>query len=451
MKAPRFTRTAHIGGLLACALLALTAYVVVDNWGDAWTTPATPATSQAPNTASHAQPQSAQIERGQYLARAGNCVACHSARGSAPMAGGRRIDTPFGAVYSSNLTPDTHTGIGRWSPEDFWRALHHGRSQDGRLLTPAFPYNHTSVITRADSDDLLAWLQSLAPVNQPTPAHTLMWPLGTQPALAIWRSLFFSPTPFKPDPAQTADWNRGAYLVQGLGHCAACHSPRNALGASGAVDDLSGGLMPVVNWYAPDLTSDHETGLATSALSSIVQLLRTGESAQAQTSGPMAEVVQHGTQYMSEADLLAMAVYLKSRAQKAAATAAPPKPPLQAKVSLAVAAKGLQIYDRHCAQCHGEQGQGIATAAGATAYPALAGNRAVLLSDPTNLVQMVLYGGYGPATALHPRPFGMPPAVLELDDRDIAAVLTHLRTQWGNQASDVTPLQVNRIRAAQGH
>jgi mono/diheme cytochrome c family protein len=318
-------------------------------------------------------------------------------------------------------------------------------------LTPAFPYNHTSVITRADSDDLLAWLQSLAPVNQPTPAHTLIWPLGTQPALAVWRSLFFSPTPFKPDSTQTADWNRGAYLVQGLGHCAACHSPRNALGASGAVDDLSGGLMPVVNWYAPDLTSDHETGLATSALSSIVQLLRTGESAQAQTSGPMAEVVQHGTQYMSEADLLAMAVYLKSRAQKATATAAPPKPPVQAKVSLAVAAKGLQIYDRHCAQCHGEQGQGIATATGTTAYPVLAGNRAVLLSDPTNLVQMVLYGGYGPSTALHPRPFGMPPAVLELDDRDIAAVLTHLRTQWGNQASDVTPLQVNRIRAAQGH
>lgn len=451
MKAPRFARTAYIGWLIACALLALTAYVVVDNWGDAWTTPATPATSQAPNTASNAQPQSTQIERGQYLARAGNCVACHSARGSAPMAGGRRIDTPFGAVYSSNLTPDTHTGIGRWSPEDFWRALHHGRSKDGRLLTPAFPYNHTSVITRADSDDLLAWLQSLAPVNQPTPAHTLMWPLGTQPALAVWRSLFFSPTPFKPDSTQTADWNRGAYLVQGLGHCAACHSPRNALGASGAVDDLSGGLMPVVNWYAPDLTSDHETGLATSALSSIVQLLRTGESAQAQTSGPMAEVVQHGTQYMSEADLLAMAVYLKSRAQKATATAAPPKPPVQAKVSLAVAAKGLQIYDRHCAQCHGEQGQGIATATDATAYPVLAGNRAVLLSDPTNLVQMVLYGGYGPSTALHPRPFGMPPAVLELDDRDIAAVLTHLRTQWGNQASDVTPLQVNRIRAAQGH
>lgn len=451
MKAPRFTRTARIGWLVACALLSLTTYVVLDNWGDAWTTPARPAASQAPHTATDTQQHKAQIERGHYLARAGNCVACHSARGSAPMAGGRRIDTPFGAVYSSNLTPDTHTGIGRWSPEDFWRALHHGRSQDGRLLTPAFPYNHTSVISRADSDDLLAWLQSLAPIKQAPPPNSLIWPVGTQAALAVWRSLFFSPAPFTPDPNESAEWNRGAYLVQGLGHCAACHSPRNAMGASGAVDDLSGGLMPVVNWYAPDLTSDHETGLATSPLASIVQLLRSGTSAQAQASGPMAEVVQHGTQYMSEADLRAMAVYLKSRAQKVSATAAPSPAPARAPVSLAVAAKGLQIYDRHCAQCHGEQGQDVTTADGATAYPALAGNRAVLLKEPTNLVQMVLYGGYGPATALHPRPFGMPPAVLELDDRDIAAVLTHLRTQWGNQASEVTPLQVNRIRAAQGH
>jgi mono/diheme cytochrome c family protein len=440
-------KTSRIGWGLACTLVALTAYVVWDNWADAWTTSTTTA-SQARHDTAHPLNPNAQIERGQYLARAGNCVACHSARGAAPMAGGRRIDTPFGAVFSSNLTPDASTGIGAWSPQDFWQALHHGRSKDGRLLTPAFPYNHTSVITRADSDDLLAWLQSLPPVHQTVQPHTLMWPVGTQAALAVWRSLFFRPTPFKPDPAHSAEWNRGAYLVTGLGHCAACHSPRNALGASGAVDDLSGGLMPVVNWYAPDLTRDSASGLASTSLSDIVQLLRTGQSLQAQTSGPMAEVVQHGTQHMTEADLHAMAVYLQSRATQAPASSAAP---VRVKVSLAVAEKGLQIYDRHCAQCHGEQGQGITTPAGDTAYPALAGNRAVLLSDPTNLVQMVLYGGYGPATALHPRPFGMPPSVLELDDRDIAAVLTHLRTQWGNQASEVTPLQVNRIRAEQGH
>lgn len=440
-------KTSRIGWGLACALLTLTAYVVWDNWADAWTTSASTTASQVPHDTVRPVDNNAQIERGQYLARAGNCVACHSARGAAPMAGGRRIDTPFGAVFSSNLTPDATTGIGTWSPQDFWQALHHGRSKDGRLLTPAFPYNHTSVITRADSDDLLAWLQSLPPVHQTVQPHTLMWPVGTQAALAVWRSLFFSPTPFKTDPAHSAEWNRGAYLVKGLGHCAACHSPRNALGASGAVDDLSGGLMPVVNWYAPDLTRDSESGLASTPLSNIVQLLRTGQSLQAQTSGPMAEVVQHGTQHMTEADLHAMAVYLQSRATEVPASSAAP---VRTKVSLAVAEKGLKIYDRHCVQCHGEQGQGVTTPAGETAYPALAGNRAVLLSDPTNLVQMVLYGGYGPATALHPRPFGMPPSVLELDDRDIAAVLTHLRTQWGNRASEVTPLQVNRIRAEQG-
>ena len=422
------------------SLLALTVFVVWDNWGDAWG-PSTPITPADPVT-------SASIERGQYLARAGNCIACHTARGGASMAGGRRIDTPFGSVFSSNLTPDPATGLGAWDRDDFWRALHHGRSKDGRLLTPAFPYNHTSVITRQDSDDLLAWLQSLPAVHQPQVAHTLVWPVGTQAALAVWRTLFFKPTPFQADASQTPEWNRGAYLVQGLGHCAACHSPRNALGASGPVNDLSGGLMPVVNWYAPDLTRDRETGLASTPLPEIVRLLQTGSSAQAQTSGPMAEVVQHGTQHMTQADLQAMAVYLQSRAQKSV-DAAPVS--ARAKVSLAVAEKGLQIYDRHCTQCHGEQGQGVTTAAGDKAYPPLAGNRAVLLNDPTNLVQMVLYGGYGPATRLHPRPFGMPPAVLELDDRDIAAVLTHLRTQWGNQASEVTPLQVNRIRAAQGH
>lgn len=444
MNTPRPSTIARIGWGLTGAVLALTVFVAWDNWGDTWLAPAKPVAS-APAGVTPLE-KTAQIERGQYLARAGNCVACHSARGAEPMAGGRRIETPFGAVFSSNLTPDVRTGLGAWNTQDFWQALHHGRSKDGRLLTPAFPYNHTSVITRADSDDLLAWLQSLPPVDQPAQPHTLIWPVGTQAALAVWRSLFFSPSPFKPDPTQSAEWNRGAYLVQGLGHCAACHSPRNALGASGAVDDLSGGLMPMVNWYAPDLGRDSETGLASTPLADTVQLLRTGQSHQAQTSGPMAEVVQHGTQHMTEADLHAMAVYLQSRAQPTAAV-----PPVRAKVSLAVAEKGLKTYERHCVQCHGEQGQGTTTAAGAVAYPALAGNRAVLLKDPTNLVQTVLYGGYGPATALHPRPFGMPPAVLELDDRDIAAVLTHLRTQWGNQASEVTPLQVNRIRAAQGH
>ena len=428
----------RLGWVTLTSLLVLALGVVWDNWGDLLG-------PQAPNTALTAPATEAEIEQGRYLALAGNCMACHTTRGGTPFAGGRRIDTPFGGVYSSNLTPDPETGLGRWTAQDFWQAMHRGRSKDGRLLAPAFPYNHTSVITRQDSDAILAWLRTLPPVVQAQPAHNLVWPVGTQPALAVWRSLFFEPSPFQVNKAQTAEWNRGAYLVQGLGHCAACHSPRNALGASGAVNDLSGGLMPVVNWYAPDLTRDTESGMASTPLAEIVRLLRTGASNTAQTSGPMGEVVQHSLQHLNETDLQAMAVYLQSRAQSTAQPTAKAPP---ARISLQVATQGAKVYENQCLQCHGEQGEGVKTASGEVAYPALAGNRAVLLNDPTNLVQLVLYGGYGPATQGHPRPFGMPPAVLELDDRDIAAVLTHLRTRWGNQASEVTPLQVNRIRAA---
>ena len=423
------------------SLLVLALGVVWDNWGDLLG-------PQPDKTALTVQATEAHIEKGRYLALAGNCMACHTTRGGAPLAGGRRIDTPFGGVYSSNLTPDPETGLGRWTAQDFWQAMHRGRSKDSRLLAPAFPYNHTSVITRDDSDAIFAWLSSLPAVVQPQYPHTLAWPFGTQPALAVWRSLFFEPSPFQADKAQSAEWNRGAYLVQGLGHCAACHSPRNALGASGPVHDLSGGLMPVANWYAPDLTRDAESGMASTPLPQLIQLLRTGASSTAQTSGPMGEVVQHSLQHLNDADLQAMAVYLKSRAQSTPQTAS--AQPQTARISLQVATQGAKVYERQCLQCHGEQGEGVKTVSGEVAYPALAGNRAVLLQDPTNLVQLVLYGGYGPATQGHPRPFGMPPAVLELDDRDIAAVLTHLRTRWGNQAGEVTPLQVNRIRAAQG-
>jgi len=427
------------------SLLVLVVAVAWDNWGDLLA-PSKPA------SAASVKATEAQIEQGRYLALAGNCMACHTTRGGAPLAGGRRIDTPFGGVYSSNLTPDPETGLGRWTPQDFWQAMHRGRSAGGRLLTPAFPYNHTSVVTREDSDAIFAWLNTLTPVAQAQPAHTLTWPFGTQPALAVWRSLFFEPSPFQADKTQSAEWNRGAYLVQGLGHCAACHSPRNAMGATGPVHDLSGGLMPVVNWYAPNLTQDAETGLASTPLPEIVRLLRTGASDTAQTNGPMGEVVQHSLQHLKEADLLAMAVYLQSRTH-GTTQPVPDAAKLahsRARVSAQVATQGAKVYERQCLQCHGEQGEGMKTASGEVAYPALAGNRAVLLQDPTNLVQLVLYGGYGPATQGHPRPFGMPPAVLELHDHDIAAVLTHLRTQWGNQAGEVTPLQVNRIRAAQG-
>ena len=380
------------------------------------------------------------LARGAYLARAGNCAACHTTRGGVPYAGGRGIDTPFGMVYSSNLTPDIGTGIGSWSAAEFWRALHNGRSKDGRLLYPAFPYPSYTLVSRADSDALYAYLRSLPATAQPATPHALRWPFNQQPALAVWRALYFTPARFQPEPAQSAEWNRGAYLVRGLGHCGACHTARNALGATDDRLDLAGGLIPVQNWYAPSLTSPQEAGVHDWPLEDTVRLLQTGMSSQGAVLGPMAEVVQQSTQYLSPQDLTAMATYLKALPHT------PTQPVRNTSVAVRNVQRGAKLYDQHCAQCHGDQGQGVQIQGGQMAYPALAGNRAVTLANTANLVHAVRNGGFAPATAGNPRPFGMPPFVLVLSDADIAAVLSHIRASWGNQAAAVGELDVSRLR-----
>ncbi len=418
-------------GLLAAALLFAAAAVLV-----AWLNLRDEVDVKVP--VAMITPSDTRVARGAYLARAGNCMGCHTARGGPAYAGGRGIDTPFGTVFSANLTPDEKTGIGSWSPAHFWRAMHNGRSKDGRLLYPAFPYPNYTQVTRADSDAMFAYLRSLPAVEQARPAHTLRFPYDTQAALAVWRALYFKPGVYEADTQRSAEWNRGAYLVRGLGHCAACHSARNALGASSQALDLAGGLIPMQNWYAPSLSSPHEAGVGDWDRQHIVDLLKTGISPQASATGPMAEVVLRSTQYLSDADLGAVAQFLKELAPPAtvALPAAPAAP-------ASVLARGAKLYEQHCTQCHGEQGRGVPQA-----YPALAGNRAVTMPQTANLVQIVLNGGYAPATEGNPRPFGMPPFVLELNDSDIAAVLTHIRQSWGNQAGVVTPLEVNRMRAA---
>ena len=387
-----------------------------------------------------AAPSEGLIARGAYLARAGNCMACHTVQGGQAYAGGRGIATPFGTVYTSNLTPDKNTGIGTWSAAHFWRAMHNGRSKSGRLLYPAFPYTSYTQVTRDDSDALFAYLSSLPAVQKINQPHVLRFPYQSQAALAVWRALYFSPGVYEPDPRHSAEWNRGAYLVKGLGHCSACHSARNALGATVDALDLAGGLIPMQNWYAPSLTSAREAGVGDWDRAHIVQLLQTGVSPRGSVNGPMAEVVMRSTQYLTAQDLGAMAQFLKelpaTHPESGAAQAD------RTTVSQAVAEKGAKLYQNHCAQCHGDNGKGVANA-----YPALAGNRAVLLPQTANLVQIVLNGGYAPATEGNPRPFGMPPFVLVLDDNAVAAVLTHIRGAWGNQASAVTPIEVNRIRA----
>ena len=395
-----------------------------------------------PAKAPPVKPSPDQIERGRYLATVGNCAACHTAPGGVAWAGGRGIETPFGVVFSSNLTPDAEVGLGRWNVAEFWRAMHHGRSRDGRLLYPAFPYPEYTRVTREDADAIFAFLQTLAPVHQAAPAHALRFPFNTQAALAVWRALFFEPASVAVDTSRPPAWNRGAYLVQGLGHCAACHSPRNAWGATDPALPLGGGRIPMQPWYAPALDRADEAGLAGWSMHDAVALLRHGVSPQASALGPMAEVVFRSTQYLSEPDAQAIVTYLQALPQRPATpSVSPPVAP-----PAAVMARGAKVYEAHCAQCHGAQGLGEKGLGEKGAFPALAGNRAVLMQDPTNVLQVVLQGGYAPATKGNPRPHGMPPFRQWLSDDEIAAVATYLRNSWGNQAPGVGTIEVYRAR-----
>lgn len=435
--------------LLSACVLALLA---VGGWA-LW-----PSQPVAVTPSPDAQGTPATVEQGRYLATLGNCQHCHTARGQAPFSGGRALPTPFGTVYSSNLTPSAE-GLGSWSAADFYRALHHGQSRDGRWLYPAFPFNNTTHITREDSDALFAYLRTVPPAAQRRPDHQVLWPYNTQAAMKVWRALYFEVGPARASAATlgaevtagtTADVQRGAYLVQGLGHCSACHAPRNDLGGNADMLSLHGGLMPGLNWYAPSLHDPAAGGVQNWSTADTVALLQTGRNAQAIVTGPMAEVVQHSTQHWRADDLQAVAAYLKQLPQQPSqpgngkATSPQPAP----EVPTALLATGTHLYTQHCASCHGDKGEGQRTPDGKLAYPALAGNRAVTAASPVNLVHVVMNGGYGPSTQGHPRPFGMPPYVLTLTDADMAAVLTHVRDAWGNQAGAVAELDVQRLRGA---
>ena len=385
-------------------------------------------------------PSSAElVARGAYLVRAGSCYGCHTEPGGAPYAGGRAIETPFGIVNAPNLTADA-TGLAAWSSDDFWRALHNGRSRDGRLLYPAFPYPNYTRLARADADAMFAYLRSLPPVAKQNRPHALRFPFDQSAALAVWRALFFRPAQFEADGARSPQWNRGAYLVETLGHCNACHSRRNVFGATAGPLDLAGGLIPIQNWYAPSLEDNAEAGVGDWSQREIVDLLKSGVSARGSVQGPMAEVVARSTQYLSDDDLAAMAAYLAGLPDPAAASGRVARAGEAAPASTEAGAK---LYTTHCAACHGDRGEGVRGA-----YPALAGNRAVAITPPANLVHVVLRGGFAPTTPGNPRPYGMPPFATLLSDAQIGAVLSHARASWGNRAPPVSTLEVSRYRGA---
>ncbi len=379
-----------------------------------------------------------QIERGEYLARIGNCAGCHTARGGETYAGGGAVDTPFGAVYASNLTPDASVGIGRWSSEAFYRSMHEGRSQDGHLLYPAFPYPHFSLTTREDTDAIFSFLvHRVKPVNRRNTEHALAFPYNNMYALAAWRFLYFKPSQFQPDTARSAQWNRGSYLVQGLAHCGACHSTRNSLGAPIAGHTYDGAMMPLNDWYAPSLTDKREASVADWPIEQIARWLKDGTSPIGAALGPMAEIVFQSTQHATNEDLIAMSDYLKSLTVTANSRANP------TTTNGTINDAGKRIYKDRCASCHGDEGKGKSED-----FPALARNRTVTMANPTNLISLILKGGFAPATTGNPRPHGMPPFYHLLTDADIANVASFVRSSWGNAAPALTELDMVKYRNA---
>lgn len=390
--------------------------------------------SDAPQPA----PDPAAVRRGEALAAIGHCAGCHTARGGDRYAGGRSIATPFGTVISANLTPDADTGIGRWTREAFRRALAEGRSADGRPLLPACPYPNFSLVEPADADDLFAFLRSLPPRAHRVAAHELAFPYRLDAALVLWRASRFRPATLPPAPPGAAPaWRRGAYLVGGLGHCSACHGGRDRFGVPSHVWDLTGATLPGEGWHAPSLADPAEAGLGGVTPDDAVALLRDGRNAWASMSGPMAMVVAGSLQHVGDDDLHAMGVFLTSLKPDRAAAA----PPLRDAPSPALLRQGRDLYDDHCADCHGKSGEGVSDQG-----PALSGNRALALSSPANVTRMVLGGGFGPSTRAHPRPEGMPPFATRLGDEDIAAVVTHVRWRFGLRAAGVSAFDVNRLR-----
>jgi mono/diheme cytochrome c family protein len=373
------------------------------------------------------------VERGAYLARAGDCISCHTAPGGAPYAGGYRLDTPFGYLLAPNITPDSETGIGRWSADDFWRALHDGVNRRGKDMYPAMPYVFYTKVTRQDSDAIYAYLRTVKPVSNAVDVNHLRFPFDQRWTMAAWRELFFTEGTFRPDPARSASWNRGAYLVEGLGHCSACHSPRDVLG--GIEKDKAFTGATIDGWYALNLTQKPLTGLGDWSAADIATYLKTGAYKGRSTSlGPMAEVVRNSTSHLTDADLAAMGEYLKSIPPDSSLRPGPIAPP-------ASRTRGATLYLDHCSGCHQAKGRGIAGV-----FPPLAGNGAVIASDPANVLKVVLAGipaqnGYIPMPA-----FGD-----QLSNQEIADIANYVRTSWGNTAApDATPQAVAGLRPAPG-
>lgn len=386
-------------------------------------------TSQPPTAA-----DSAAIERGRYVAIASDCTACHTMPESKlPLAGGYSISTPFGGIYASNITPDSETGIGSWTERDFFRAVRHGKGKEGEHLYPAMPYNAYVKLTDQDMHDLWMYLRSVKPIHYQVPETNLGFPYNIRLAMMGWNLLFFRNAGFQIDSSKSAEWNLGAYLVEGPEHCAACHTAKNLIGGDSS-DYLQGGNLG--EWHAPDITPNPHTGIGSWSEQQVVDYLKLGSNHVAVASGPMAEAVTHSTQHLTDADLRAIAVYLK---QVPASTTTLPQPLPMDNGQMKM---GENVYSANCTACHNSDGKGIPNLAAS-----LANNPGLLADDASSIITTVLQGGRGAVTAGNPTSGAMPSFAWKLSDEQVAAVATYLRNSWGNAAKPVTTDEVAKARA----
>ena len=407
----------------------------------------------------------ASIKRGAYLAKMADCAGCHTATPGADakgnpinppaFAGSLPMNSPFGTIYSSNITPDPRYGIGAYNYEQFADVLRKGVARDGSHLYPAMPFPSFSKINESDMRDLYAYfMHGVTPVATPAHETRLPFPFNQRWALGIWSWMFSPNSPYQADAKHDVHWNRGAYLVQSLGHCGACHTPRGPayeeLGYTGSSPlYLSGGTND--HWFAPDLRSTSPSGLGRIPAADVAAFLKHGHGGSLITFGSMVQVVEDSTQYVEEQDLDDIATYLKSLpAGESAGHYAPNSLNAAQSVDAVrtghVDRPGAGLYLSSCARCHQANGQGVAGK-----YPALAGNPVVLGSDTQSLIRLLIEGGRSPETESGPLPRKMPAFSDQFTDKEMARVLTFVRTTWGNSAAPVTDRDIDRVRSALHH
>jgi mono/diheme cytochrome c family protein len=375
------------------------------------------------------------IQRGRYLADAGDCGGCHTLPGSDQLlAGGRPLETPFGTLLAPNITPDPETGIGAWTDDEFVNSLTKGTGRNGTHLYPAMPYTYMTKTTRDDAIAIRAYLDTIPAVRNPVQPNQLPFPFDVRASLLAWNALNFRPGQFQPVAGKSAAWNRGAYIAEGLAHCGLCHTPKNPAGGDETSQRLRGYALQ--GWFAPDITNDRRRGIGSWSVEDVATYLKTGHNRFSAASGPMAEVVVDSTSKLTDEDLNAIAVYLKDQpVPSATETAGDP--------DAGVMRSGGAIYSVQCAACHAPDGSGVDGL-----FPVLKGSALVQSLDPASVLHVVLRGARSVATDPAPTAAAMPSFGWTLSDDQIAAVSTYVRNAWGNRAPPVDPTTVGKTRRA---